>query len=421
MQSLTWFDIVVVGILIFFTMRGAVKGVIFQLASLAGIVLCFVFANGISEVAGPYVHLEPPLNNWVIFAVSYLGFTFICYMIARALHDWMEKAKLKDVDRHLGAVFGFLKGVVLSLVLTFVVVTMSVSARESLKNSYSGRYAAIIMDKLHPIMPKRLHDAVDEYIHLLDHDGLDLDAHQHGKTPIVDSPFGPPGTLPVFPVTNPTTNPPAPIPSNGSGWWNQLQGFFNTDSQRVVNDALQRADPQTRSQIEQSLHGLMQSLSPQEQATLQQQITQVGANQLKQFLDSRLGALGQPLPNNTPGATTPGNVNFAAQKLALASEIAAIYSPQQNVRQHIEQDIAYRTSGVPDAVVVAALNDWKADLQNRKPDPDPQTTAEFPVEIRLVRQLQISGIPLEQLSSQVQQRLRGGQAQGAGTGTGSPL
>ncbi len=420
MQSLTWYDIIVMGILIFFTMRGAVKGVIFQLASLAGIILCFVFANGISLAAGPYVHLEPPLNNWVICAACYLGFTFLCYMVARALNQWIEKAKLKDFDRHLGAVFGFIKGVALALVLTYFVVTMSVSAREALKNSYTGRYAAIIMDKLHPILPEKLHDAVADYIHLLDHNGLDLDAHRHDKTPIAKSPFGTPASFPTIPSSNPGTNNPAPLPSSGTNLWNQLQGIFNSESQRVVNDALQQSDPQTRQQIEQGLQSLMQTMTPQDRAALQHQISQVGANQLKQFIDTKLGTLGTPALQPVPLQPTPlSNSNIATQKLTLTRDIAAIYSSVQHVRQSIEQDITLRTSGVPDQVVIAALDDWKADLENRRPDPDPQTTAEYPVEVRIVRQLQLAGMRLEQLSPEVQQRLRGGQAQG--TGPASPL
>ncbi|WP_437192685.1 CvpA family protein [Planctomicrobium sp. SH527] len=432
MISLTWFDLVAVGILIFFTMRGAVKGVVFQLASLAGIALCFIFANAISQAAGPYVHLEPPLNNWVIFAASYLGFTFICYLVARTMDDWLQKNKLKDFDRHLGAIFGLVKGVALVLVLTFFVVTMSASAREALKGSYTGKYAAIIMDKLHAVMPERLHSAVEDYIHLLDGDHLDLDAHKHDHSHASqgqgsDSPFGLPSPFP--PIPNSQTSAPSPIPlgsnsNTGSNFWTQLQGLLSNESQRVVNEALQSSDPQTRTQIEQGLQSLMKSVPEKDRAALQQQISQVGASQLKQFLDWKLSTLTAPIqpapiptsPTSLPQPTQtqiPGmlpTANLAAKRAEQMRTIAAAYSPAAAVQQNIELDITQRTAGIPDNVVVAALDDWIADLQRRVPDPDPQTTQVHPVEIRIVRQLQVAGMRVEQLSLDVQQRLRGVQA-----------
>lgn len=474
MISLTWYDILIVALLVFFTIRGAMKGVIFQIASLAGIVLCFVFANGIAQAAGPYVHLEPPLNHWVVLAASYLGFTFVCFMVARALNGWIEKHKLKEFDRHLGALLGFIKGLALALVLTFFVVTMSVNARAALKNSYTGRYSAIIMDRLHPILPDKLHDAVAEYIHLLDDPNLDLHAHDHDGLSSNDSPFGLPGAFPGIPgnATSPQYGTPATTP--GSSLWGQLQTMFSAESQRVVSDALQKADPATRAQMEQSLGRLWNSVPSQDRAAIQQQIVQTGSNQLKQYLDWKLSnltapvqtpastpassgtssgwgslfgvsappstpqtpqqpalqtdyGLPQPIPtmpnpgmsgipaNGTPAVnSSPATTgSLAAQRTTLMQEIAAAYSPLANMRQNIEVDITQRTSGLPENVVVAALQDWKADLAGTRPDPDPKTTAEHPVEVRLIHQLESSGYRIEQFSFEVQQRLRAAQAQGA--------
>jgi uncharacterized membrane protein required for colicin V production len=71
-----WYDCLAVAILAYTTIRGAMKGVIWQIAAIAGIVLCFVFSESISAAAGPYVHLDPPLNNWVVMIGAYLVFSF---------------------------------------------------------------------------------------------------------------------------------------------------------------------------------------------------------------------------------------------------------------------------------------------------------------------------------------------------------
>jgi hypothetical protein len=91
-------------------------------------------------------------------------------------------------------------------------------------------------------------------------------------------------------------------------------------------------------------------------------------------------------------------------------QVAELYSAIPNIRQSIELDIAQRIAGVPDMVSVAVLEDWKADLTRTQPDPDPQTVSNSLIEERILRQLQFAGIRVEQLSPQLQQRLRALQA-----------
>lgn len=409
MISLMWYDVLMAALLLFFALRGAIKGVIFQLASIAGIVLCFMFANGISQAAGPYVHLEPPLNHWVVLAGAYLGFTLIAFMVARVLNDWISKHKLKEFDRHLGAVLGLVKGIALAMILTFFVVTMSQDARSALKNSYSGRYTAIIMDRLHPILPEKLHAAVADYIHLLDNPDLDLRyTHDGNSAPAgVDATLGQPAALPS-----------GSAPASPS-FWSQIQQAFSSEAQRVIADALQSTDPAARARIEQNLKLVLQSIPQQERAILQQQIMQVGSAQLEQFLAWRLNSIPPPSASASPAAPVPAPAAAASQQTALIKEIAGVYSSIPVIRQNIEQDITQRVAGVPDAVSLAALLDWRSDLLGHQPDPDPQTASETAVELRIIRQLQQAGIRIEQLSTALQQRLRAAQAQASQFG--SPL
>jgi len=416
-----WYDVLVLGILGFFALRGAMRGFIFQIASLAGIVLCFVFADAVANVAGPYVHLEPPLNHWVLMVASYLGFTFLCFLVARMLNEAIEKCKLKEFDRHLGVAFGLVKGVLLVLIMTFFIVTVSESARASLKTSYTGRYCAIIMDRLEPVLPHKMHLALEKYIHLLDSPDLPL-IHSHDPfdelAPLGDGsdlslglPSQLPGSTPVSPIPGSQT------PGTETGLWGQLQQLFDSQSQQVVNKALQDTDPQTRAQLEQKLNSVLNSIPPQERQNLQQQIIQVGAEQLQQYLDWRLGQLTAPVnpgagssPETIPNTNMPTTPS-TEQLLPTIREIARVYSPQANIQQNIEQDILRRLAGVPHSVSQAVLNDWRSDLAGLKPDPDPRTNQDEMVETRILNQMQTQGISMEQLSPDAQQRLRASQAQ----------
>lgn len=169
-----WYDLVILGILILATIHGAVRGFVWQLAGIAGVVLCFAFSGTLSPWLAPYIQVDPPLNRWIAMLILYLAFSFAAFVVARQIRGWLERVRLVEYDRHLGAVFGFVKGAAFALVLTFFLVTLSQRARSQIFTSMSGQVAAVVMDRLHPVMPVELHDVLEPYIHRLDRPGLDL-------------------------------------------------------------------------------------------------------------------------------------------------------------------------------------------------------------------------------------------------------
>ena len=120
-----WYDLLILAIIIFAAIRGAMKGFVWQLATIAALVLCFLFATPLSLALAPAIGVQPPLNRWIALAVIYALFSLLAFGGARMLREGIEKAKFVEYDRHLGSVFGLLKGVVIALVLTFFAVTLS--------------------------------------------------------------------------------------------------------------------------------------------------------------------------------------------------------------------------------------------------------------------------------------------------------
>ncbi|HVJ69302.1 MAG TPA: CvpA family protein, partial [Caulifigura sp.] len=162
-----WYDIAVLGVLVYSMARGASRGFIFQLATMAGIILCLMFAETFSGIVGPHISLQPPYNEWVTMFGAYLFFSFVAFGAARMLTKGIEEAGLKEYNAHLGAVFGLAKGIVVCLVITFFLATLD-ATHNVIATSKSGYYAAVTMQKIHPIMPEKLHDALNRYIHSLD-------------------------------------------------------------------------------------------------------------------------------------------------------------------------------------------------------------------------------------------------------------
>jgi uncharacterized membrane protein required for colicin V production len=185
-MQLNYFDAFIALILLFTTLRGAAKGLVWQLAWIAAIVLCFTFSQSASTTIAGWLPIEPPLNRWVAMFILYLVAAFVAFAVAAKLHGWIEKAKFKELDRYLGAFFGLLKGTVFSLVVIFFAVTLSAATRDVALTSHSGYAAALIMDRLHPVFPDELRDVLFPYLYYLDdasdHPAQKEDEPVDGKT-----------------------------------------------------------------------------------------------------------------------------------------------------------------------------------------------------------------------------------------------
>jgi uncharacterized membrane protein required for colicin V production len=163
-----WYDLLTLGILMYAMFRGAMKGIVWQLATIAALLMCFFFSGSLSHVIAPFIRVEEPLNKWIAMLVLYLGFSFVCFGFARVMHDAIENMRIEALDRHLGALLGLVKGAMFSLFLTFFLVTLSHSARESIINSESGYVAAIAIDRLDPVIPGDLHALLEPYLRRMD-------------------------------------------------------------------------------------------------------------------------------------------------------------------------------------------------------------------------------------------------------------
>jgi membrane protein required for colicin V production len=178
-MPISWYDMVMAAFLLFALIRGAMKGIVWQLAAIAAIVLCFYFSGTLSSEIAPMIPVAAPANRWVAMFLLYVAFSFVSFGLARIVRNAMEKAKFEAFDRHLGAVFGLVKGVAFCLVVTFFVVTYSKEMHDVVMNSHTAYASAIIMDRLHPVMPEKLHDVLNPYIHSLDRPGMDLKCNHH--------------------------------------------------------------------------------------------------------------------------------------------------------------------------------------------------------------------------------------------------
>ncbi len=175
------YDLIMLIVLASTTIFGAIKGFAWQLASLASIVasyfVAYLFRNDVAKM----INAQPPWNLFLAMLLLYFGSSLIIWMLFRLVSTSIDKVKLKDFDRQLGAGFGLLKGVALCLLITmFAMTLLGSSQQQRIANSRSGLYISKILANTGGILPNEIKQIVGPYI---DNVERRLQQNQNGLAP----------------------------------------------------------------------------------------------------------------------------------------------------------------------------------------------------------------------------------------------
>jgi membrane protein required for colicin V production len=162
------YDICMLGVLVGAGVLGAWKGMAWQVASAASLLLSYAVALRFSEQLAPRFGQQAPLNRFIAMFVLYAGTSIAIWLAFRIVAGFINRVKLKEFDRQLGALFGVAKGVLLCVAITFFAVTLSAKARALVLQSRSGHYIAVLLDRAGPVMPRELHEVLDPYLNKLE-------------------------------------------------------------------------------------------------------------------------------------------------------------------------------------------------------------------------------------------------------------
>ena len=218
MQAYDLIMLIVIGMA---TIFGAIKGFAWQVASLASILISYLVAYRFKGEVAEMIHAAPPWNQFLAMLILYVGTSFVIWVGFRLLSGAIDKVKLKEFDRHIGAAFGLGKGLIYCLLITmFAMSLLGPKQQTAICQSRSGYYIASALDKGVGILPKEIHDVVGPYLQRLDEK---LKNGQNGMPMTNDSNWS--AGLPNFPGTTDQTA------GQGGGNWdlgqlipNVLQG-----------------------------------------------------------------------------------------------------------------------------------------------------------------------------------------------------
>jgi membrane protein required for colicin V production len=176
-----WYDILMLVVLAGATIFGAWKGMAWQLASLASLVLSYFVCLKFSASLAPVFGDNAPWNRFIARLVLYLVTGAAVWLAFRLVAGLLDRIKLRDFDHQIGAIFGLLKGVLLCLAITFFAVALSADMREHILQSRSGRAMAVLLDKADAVMPPELHEVLGPYLNKLE-DGLNPNGPQNADS-----------------------------------------------------------------------------------------------------------------------------------------------------------------------------------------------------------------------------------------------
>src|SRR5690606_11749274 len=115
------------------------------------------------------IQAKPPWNQFLAMLILYVGTSFVIWVGFRLISGTIDRVRLKEFDRHLGAAFGLAKGLVYCLLITmFATSLLGPQQQAAICHSRSGYYIAKALDNGVGVLPKEIHDVVGPYLARLD-------------------------------------------------------------------------------------------------------------------------------------------------------------------------------------------------------------------------------------------------------------
>jgi membrane protein required for colicin V production len=165
------YDVLMLVVLVAATIFGMWKGMAWQIASLASLVLSYFIALRFADQLAPKFEgiAPPPLNKFVAMLVIYMGTSFVIWSLFRFISGVIDRVKLESFDRQMGALFGFAKGVLLCVAITFFAVSLLPQPqKEQILASQTGHYIVVLIDKTDSVVPPEIHDVIGPYLHKIE-------------------------------------------------------------------------------------------------------------------------------------------------------------------------------------------------------------------------------------------------------------
>jgi membrane protein required for colicin V production len=157
---MTAYDAAMAGLIVAGMVWGAWRGVTWQLASIASLVLGYSVSHPLSGPLAAHFPGEPVVARALAMLAVYAAASGGVFLAAWVVRATLRKLQFEAYDRHLGMLLGGVEGAVLGLVVTLFVVSLAPQTRAPIFASPSGKVIGRLMSALGPVLPSEVRDAL---------------------------------------------------------------------------------------------------------------------------------------------------------------------------------------------------------------------------------------------------------------------
>jgi uncharacterized membrane protein required for colicin V production len=152
-MTITGYDAAMIGVVVAGMVWGALRGVTWQVASLASLVLGYAAAHPLSGLIAPSLPGEPVVARTLAMVVAYLGVSGGIFFAAWLVRATLRRLRFEAFDRHLGMLLGGVEGALIGVVVTLFVVSLAPQTRGPIFASPSGKVVGRLMAAVGPVLP----------------------------------------------------------------------------------------------------------------------------------------------------------------------------------------------------------------------------------------------------------------------------
>ena len=166
---MSWFDIIVLIVLLGAFVRGMKKGLTMQLAGLAAIIIGAIFAGKVANLLLPFLLRTMNIQVNIAGVISYiLAFTIIVFgikFIGKMIHSIFEALHINFLNKIFGAIVGVISGTVVLSILINLAVMLDPEEEVITSNLKSDTFFYSKIQRVIPIIvPYLKRDIWDKYI-----------------------------------------------------------------------------------------------------------------------------------------------------------------------------------------------------------------------------------------------------------------
>ncbi|WP_422923537.1 CvpA family protein [Singulisphaera sp. PoT] len=160
---MTYYDGAMVGVIVAGMVWGALRGITWQIASIASLVLGYMVAHPLSAQLAPKFPGDPVMARALAMMAVYAGVSGGVFLAAWLIRATLKKMQFEAFDRHLGMVLGGLEGALIGLVATFFVASLAPSTRGPIFSSPTGKIVGQVMATVGPVLPTEAREALTRF------------------------------------------------------------------------------------------------------------------------------------------------------------------------------------------------------------------------------------------------------------------